>query len=208
LEKIQKVKSAGFKHWFLSYVQTKKDVDEFRKLVGPDAIVNLKIEDKQGLAFVQREFVKEKNTNLVAARGDMYVELDRPHEILDAVQTIVNHDPDAICGSRLLLSTVTDAVPSCADWHELAWLYDIGYRNMMLCDELCLKDELLTRAVNAFQAFKNSYHRKAKMDSIPLRAPSIRTPAKTGATTYFKTTAIPSVTLTPKKSWWPFGSNK
>ena len=28
---------------------------------------------------------------------------------------------------------------------------------MMLCDELCLKEELLIRAVNAFQAFRESY---------------------------------------------------
>ena len=58
---------------------------------------------------------------------------------------------------ELLLSVITDPVPSCADFHELAWLYDIGYRNMMLCDELCLKDNLLTRAVNVFQSFNIKY---------------------------------------------------
>ena len=40
---------------------------------------------------------------------------------------------------------------------ELAWLYDIGYRSMMLCDELCLKDELLELAVSAFDAFRTDY---------------------------------------------------
>ncbi len=133
------------------------DVDEFRKLVGDDAIVNLKIEDKKGLDYVKNTFVKTPNTVLVLARGDMYVELDRPHEILTATKTLLEKDPEAICGSRLLLSTIHDPVPSCADWNELAWLADIGYKNMMLCDELCLKEELLSRAVNAFQAFRNSY---------------------------------------------------
>jgi hypothetical protein len=132
-------------------------VDEFRKLVGNDAVVNLKIEDKKGLDYVKNTFVKTPNTVLVLARGDMYVELDRPHEILTATKTLLEKDPEAICGSRLLLSTIHDPVPSCADWNELAWLADIGYKNMMLCDELCLKDELLSRAVNAFQAFRNSY---------------------------------------------------
>jgi hypothetical protein len=28
---------------------------------------------------------------------------------------------------------------------------------MMLCDELCLKDELLSRAVNVFEAFRQDY---------------------------------------------------
>ena len=157
LEKIQKVRDAGFKHWFLSYVQTQEDVDEFRKLVGPDAIVNLKIEDKKGLEYVKHTFVKTPNNVLVLARGDMYVELDRPHEILNATKLLLAKDPDAICGSRLLLSTIHESVPSCADWNELAWIADLGYKNMMLCDELCLKENLLARAVNAFQAFKESY---------------------------------------------------
>lgn len=157
MEKIEKVKAAGFKHWFLSYVENQADVDEFRKLVGKDAIVNLKIENQVGLDYVRHEFVKTKNTNLVAARGDLYVELERPHEILAAVKLIVDKDPDAIVGSRILLSVITDPVPSCADFHELAWLADIGYKNMMLCDELCLKEELLARAVNVFQAFKETY---------------------------------------------------
>ena len=166
-EKIQKVKAAGFRHWFLSYVQCQEDVDEFRKLVGEDATVNLKIEDKRGLKFVEERFVKTPNTNLVLARGDMYVELDRPHEILGATKTLVRKDPDAICGSRLLLSTVTDAVPSCADWSELAWLADIGYVNFMLCDELCLKEPLLARAVNAFQAFRETYARSPEAAGGP-----------------------------------------
>ena len=160
LEKIEKVKKAGFKNYFLSYVQNQADVDEFISIVGNDCKVNLKIEDKKGMDYVRTSFIKRANLTLVAARGDLYVELDRPHEILGAVKTIIEKDPDAIVGSRLLLSTITNSVPSCADWSELAWLYDVGYRNMMLCDELCLKEPLLSRAVNAFDAFKRSYERK------------------------------------------------
>lgn len=157
LEKIEKVYNAGFKHWFLSYVENQKDVNEFQKLVGNDAIINLKIENKAGLDYVRHTFVKTPNTNLVAARGDLYVELEKPHEILAAVKLILDKDPDAVVGSRILLSVITDPVPSCADFHELAWLTDIGYKNMMLCDELCLKGDLLSRAVNVFDAFCNSY---------------------------------------------------
>jgi hypothetical protein len=160
LEKIEKVMAAGFKYWFLSYVENQKDVDEFRRLVGKDAIVNLKIENKAGLEYVRKDFVKTPNTNLVAARGDLYVELERPHEILAAVKLIIDKDPNAVVGSRILLSVITDPVPSCADFHELAWLADIGYKNMMLCDELCLKEDLLARAVNVFQSFKETYEGK------------------------------------------------
>ena len=157
LEKIEKVKAAGFKHWFLSYVENQRDVDEFIEMVGDDAIVNLKIENKVGLQYVANEFRKKPNVNLVAARGDLYVEIDRPHEILAAVKLIIDKDPEAVVGSRILLSVITDPVPSCADFHEMAWLVDIGYKNFMLCDELCLKGDLLGRAVNVFQSFKDTY---------------------------------------------------
>lgn len=157
LQKIEKVKAAGFKNYYLSYVECQKDVDEFINLVGDDCTINLKIENKKGIEYVKKEFVKRANVNLVAARGDLYVELEKPHEILKAVKTIIDHDYNAIVGSRILLSTITDAVPSCADFSELAWLYDIGYRNMMLCDELCLKEPLLSRAINAFDCFRNEY---------------------------------------------------
>jgi hypothetical protein len=82
--KIEKVKAAGFTRWFLSYVQSKRDVDEFLELVGKDAEVMLKIENKRGLEYVAREFVKRDNLSLVAAKGDLYVELDMPHHVLKA----------------------------------------------------------------------------------------------------------------------------
>lgn len=199
LEKIEKVRAAGFQHWFLSYVQTQEDVDEFRKLVGPDAIVNLKIEDKRGLEYVRNHFVKDKNTNLVVARGDMYVELDRPHEILNATKMILDRDPDAIVGSRILLSTIHDEVPSCADWCELAWLADIGFKNMMLCDELCLKEELLARAVNAFEAFRKEYLGK---NAVPIRVmPTTPRPARSVP----PAKPVKSASSVFGKGWWFFG---
>ena len=155
--KIETVKKAGFKRWFLSYVEKQSDVDEFRELVGHNDEIWLKIESKKGLEYVATKFVKKPDLTLVTARGDLYVELERPHEILQAVKLIIEKDREACLGSRLLLSVISDPVPSCADWHELAWLYDIGYRRLMLCDELCLRGELLSTAVNAFSAFKSAY---------------------------------------------------
>jgi hypothetical protein len=67
----------------------------------------------------------------------------------------------------LTKSSKFNPVPSCADWNELAWIADIGYKNMMLCDELCLKEELLSRAVNAFQAFKENY--EGGTQKVPIR---------------------------------------
>lgn len=153
LDKIDCVKKAGFTKYFLSYVENQRDVDEFRELVGRDAEVWLKIENLQGMKFVS-EFKKEDNLVLVAARGDLFVELDLPHHMINALKCIIQKDPEACVGSRILLSIINDPVPSCADLLEIAWLHDIGYNKMMLCDELCLKENLLATAVNVFDGIK------------------------------------------------------
>ncbi len=156
-EKLAKVRKAGFTKYFLSYVEKQRDVDEFGELVGKGTEMWLKIETPKGLQFVEKEFRKRDNLILVAARGDLYVELERPHSIMAALRQIIERDSEACVASRLLLSVIHEPVPSCADFLELAWLYDIGYRKMMLCDELCLKGDLLATAINAFTSFKEAY---------------------------------------------------
>lgn len=155
-KKIEKCRAAGFKKYFLSYVEKESDVDEFLELVGKDSEVWLKIESMRGLEYVAQRFQKRDNLVLVAARGDLYVEIDRPHEIAKALRLIIEKDPHACVGSRLLLSVNESPVPSCADFLELQWLYEAGYRRMMLCDELCLRGDLLGTAVNAFEAFRGT----------------------------------------------------
>jgi len=189
--KLEKVRRFEFKNYFLSYVECQKDIDEFQELVGKDTVIMLKIENQRGLDFVANNFKKSDNLVLVAARGDMYIELAWPHQIPEALRLIIRKDPEACVGSRILLSVVNDIrnhkvteaiklirsidlkgsdpdktiettllslinrdIPSCADFCEMAWLYDIGYRNMMLCDELCLREDLLDIAIGAFDAFR------------------------------------------------------
>ena len=157
MRKIEKVREYGFNKYFLSYVESQRDVDQFLEIVGKDAEVQLKIESQRGLEYVAREFRKKDNLFLVAARGDMYVELARPHDILAAMRLLIAKDAQACAASRLLLSVVAGSVPSCSDFSELAWIYDLGYRRAMLCDEICLKENLLGTAVRAFDEFRSSY---------------------------------------------------
>lgn len=152
--KIERVKQSGISKWFLSYVHCQHDVDEFRELIGRKAELFLKIEDLKGLRYAATEFKKEPNVSLVAARGDLYVEVIRPHQIVQALRLIAQRDPEACVGSRILLSIIIKPVPSCADWCELAWLHDLGYRRMLLCDDLCLKADWLSTAINAFDEFR------------------------------------------------------
>lgn len=195
LRKIEAAKRAGFTRFFFSYTESQSDIDQLRELVGNDAEIWLKIENEKGLQFVREEFKKTDNTTLVAARGDLFIEMPRPHDILKAVKLIIEKDPEACVGSRILLSIATrpmpppeklralkalehlplkpgadtealrelivrifhDPTPSCADFSELAWLAEIGYKRFLLCDELCLDRNLLSTAINAFRAFERAY---------------------------------------------------
>lgn len=159
-EKIEIAKSHGFKRWFLSYVEKKTDAEQLRELVGEDAEVWLKIESEKGLRFVKEDFVKDDNTRLVAACGDLYVEMEKPHQILPALLDILKADPDACAASRMMLSITQNVrrfgltTPDLADFAHLAWLQLVGYRTFMLCDEICLADDLLGPAVGAFNAWR------------------------------------------------------
>lgn len=157
IEKIQKIVNMGFTRYYLSYVYDQKHVDAFRELIGDDADLILKIENKEALEWIANKYHKSPRTHLMAARGDLYVEVEYPHDILKACKLVVEKDPEAFVGSRMLLSCIHGPTPSCADFSDLAWLYEVGYRNFLLCDELCLKEELLARAVNVFSAFKKVY---------------------------------------------------
>ena len=169
-EKIEKVRKAGFTRYCLSYVQQQRHVDEFAELVGKDSDIVLKIEDPKGLEYVATKYRRQGNRHLMAARGDLFVEVNKPHEILAAMRLIISKDPGAWVGSRVLLSIIPqrgpdgkyfdDSCPSCADFSDLAWLYDIGYRKMLLCDELCMKQEWLGTCINILEAFRNTYGRR------------------------------------------------
>jgi len=154
-QKVERAKRAGINKFFLSYVEKQSDIEQLQEVVGKDAEIWLKIESISGMDFVNNKFQKKDNLILVAARGDMFVELDKPHHMIQALRQIIKKDPDACVGSRLLLSVVDSPVPSCADLLEIAWLHDIGYRRFMLCDEICLKENLLATSVAIFDGIKN-----------------------------------------------------
>lgn len=164
IQKIERLRRGGFTRWFLSYAESQRDIDRFVELVGRDAEVMIKIESKKGLDFVRSgRFEKRPGHRLVAARGDLHVEVAHPRLLPRALETVINEDHEAVAGSRMLLSIIPDrqSVPdpeaSAADFSELAWLYAIGYREMLLCDDICVKPELLERAANEFHDFYAAY---------------------------------------------------
>ncbi len=155
--KIEMAVKAGAKRFYLSYVERPRDVEEFRELIGNSAELILKIESKRGLRFVSMLPSPDlKGFRLACARGDLYVEVDQPHQIIEAQRLIIERDPNAMVGSRMLLSLFANNVPSCSDINELALLKNMGYKNFLLCDDLCKKGSALHRAVDTFTALSKT----------------------------------------------------
>jgi len=138
----------------LSYVESEADAEEVKDLL-PDADVLLKIETQRGLDFAKRS--GSKHGRLIAARGDLYVEVPRPHKVVSALKAIINADRDAIVASRILDSLAWQAVPVSADIGDVAYLLELGYRTFMLGDQVCLKRDSVMEALNLLEAIAGEF---------------------------------------------------
>ena len=139
------MKELGLTKVMLSYVESTSDAEEVNSLL-PNAEVVLKIETQKGLEFARRE--KYKHGQLMAARGDLYVEVLHPHKIIPALKDIIQADPQAIVASRILDSLAWTPVPVSADISDVAFLMEIGYRTFMLGDQVCMKRDSVMEALN------------------------------------------------------------
>lgn len=142
------MKELGLTKVMLSYVESAGDVDEAKNLL-PNAEVVCKIETQKGLDFARKE--KSRHGKLMAARGDLYVEVLQPHKIIPALKTIIQADANAIVASRILDSLAWTPVPISADISDVAFLMEIGYRTFMLGDQVCMKRDSVIEALNLLQ---------------------------------------------------------
>jgi pyruvate kinase len=144
----------GLRRVMLSYVESPGDVAEVRALL-PGADVMLKIESQRGLAFARRHGAA--HGRLMAARGDLYVEVLRPHRIVSALRDIIAADPDAVVASRICDSLADFPVPASADIGDLAFLLALGYRTFLFGDRVCLQRDSLIEALNLLQAVAGEF---------------------------------------------------
>ncbi len=150
---IEAAKQTGLHNYLLSFVESKRDIEELLKLDSKAKII-AKIESKKGLEFVKTEYesVKDK-VRLLAARADLYIELDHPHEILSALRLIIEADTNAIGGSRILESFLElENIPKCADICDIGFLLELGYRTFLLGDDICQNENALSSALGFFGA--------------------------------------------------------
>ncbi len=146
---LEAMRSVGLERVMLSYVETPEDVEEVKELL-PDAEVMLKIETRKGLALVRDHGAGLGR--LMAARGDLFIEVERPHRIVGAVRQIVEADPDAVVASRILESLADDPVPESAEIGDVAHLIGLGYRTIMLGDRVSLRRDSVVEALDLLEA--------------------------------------------------------
>jgi pyruvate kinase len=143
------MREGGLRRVLLSFVERAEDVEEVRALL-PDAEVALKIESRRGLAFAGRHGARLGR--LVAARGDLYVEVREPHRVVGAVRGILEADPEAWVASRILPSLAYEPVPVAAEIGDVAFLLGLGYRTFLLGDEVCLRRDSAIAALELLAA--------------------------------------------------------
>lgn len=143
------MRELGLTKVMLSFAEEPADAGEVRALL-PDADVVLKIESVRGLDYAARHH--NTHGRLMAARGDLFVEVLRPHRIVSALRTIIGADADAIVASRLFGSLSRGSLVDAADVGDAAFLMALGYRTFMLGDEVCLRRDSVMAALDLLGA--------------------------------------------------------
>ncbi len=146
---IAAMRELGLTRAMLSFVEREEDVAQLRgELPGVEPM--LKIESRRGLAFAGRN--GGRLGRLVAARGDLYVEVREPHRIVGALRDVIGADPEAVVASRIFPSLARTPVPVAAEICDVAFLLALGYRTFLLGDEVCLRRDPLLAALDLLAA--------------------------------------------------------
>ncbi len=154
---IEAAHNIGLHTYMLSFVESKNDIEELKKL-DPEANIISKIESEKGISYVEREWRNwSSDSRLMAARGDLFIEVRMPHEIINATELIINKDKSAIAASRIFDSLAYSLEPSCADINDADNLLRMGYEELMLGDDVCMKRDSVMSALNLLKAMFERY---------------------------------------------------
>lgn len=156
-EFIDEAKATGIRTYMLSYVEQDSDIDTLLEL-DPDAEILAKIESKKGLVWAMESFPAKYASNpkisLMAARGDLYVEvgIERPDLIIRALKKIIKTDSKAVMASRILTSLRQNPRPTCSDITDIECMRMMGYETFMVGDDICFDKGPLMLALDILQA--------------------------------------------------------
>lgn len=155
---IQAGKAAGVHNYMLSFFEQAEDEKELLE-IDPLAQRIYKIESLKGLNYIKKSELPEQG-RLMAARGDLFAELEKPHKIIKAMEQIITKDTQAIAASRILGSFSQSYEPSCADISDVDSLVRMGYRTLMLGDDVCMRRDSVISALNLLEAMDEQYSGK------------------------------------------------
>jgi len=148
-EYLAALRELGLRRVLLSFTERDEDPAEVAALL-PGAELALKIESRRGLAFAGRHGARLGR--LVAARGDLFVEVREPHRLVGAVRGVLAADPEAWVASRIFPGLAHYPVPEATDIGDVAFLLAIGYRTFLVGDEVCLRRDSVLAALELLQA--------------------------------------------------------
>ncbi len=154
-------------NYMISFVEKGSEIEELLKYDKKANIV-AKIESKKGMSFVKNIYPSYDNkVRLMAARGDLYVELERPHHLINALEDIIEADSDAILASRICTSvTKNDLMPSCTDLTDISYAMSLGYNSFLLGDELREEEKYVMRTIGIIREIIKNEKKKTKTKSI------------------------------------------
>ena len=154
---IEAAKASGLHHYMLSYVEEDSDIEQMLEL-DPDAKIVAKIESQKGLQWAKESYsCYQEKVRLMAPRGDLYTEVGRPDKIIGAMKTIIGADPSAFIASRILMSLLQSARPSCSDITDVACMLQMGYQTLMIGDDICFEEERLLLALDILNSIAEEF---------------------------------------------------
>lgn len=151
---LEAMQAVGLKKVMLSYVESAEDALEVCRLL-PGVELVQKIETLKGLRYASTD--RGVHGRLMAARGDLYIEVGHPHQVITALRQVIAADPQAIVASRIFDSLAFNPVPASADIGDVAFLLDLGYRTFMFGDQVCLQRASILAALNLLDVLADEY---------------------------------------------------
>ena len=151
--------------YMLSFVQSAHDCETLWQ-IDPQAEIIAKIEDRRGLRFVTEEYpFMTRKPRLMLAADDLFINLGADKTgMLTALRQVIAADPNAVAASRILTSlhTADDERPKEVGLGDLAYLWlleALGYRALMLSDEICRLRGVFNNVMHVYQKYhEHRYH--------------------------------------------------
>ena len=131
IEVLSLCKELGLNNIMASFVEEVDDIKAITDIL-PEANIISKIESIKGLKFVR----ENPGYALMAARDDLFVELDEEYEIIEGLKDIIKADENAICASKIFSSLRKRVTPDLADYSDLEYMQILGFKKFMLDDTI------------------------------------------------------------------------